>query len=249
MPATEAARLHREVVFQDLVAALGWSHLLHLDATTYQRDFATVVIEDDAILAQLARDRRPIILSPLHMGAYALPFARIMHDYFRNRPMLILRAREDRPEETRAMQRIAELGIDMRFLNIANKQSFLDAIRFARNGAVIVCFGDLPGSYGSPCETTLFGHPAELAMGLGSLARVAEATVLPVAVYSDVSGDRVVFGKPFQSFRTGDDERHRVAGLITRHLETSIAADPAQWHMWPRIGEYLKPIMLEEAAA
>lgn len=249
LPLAEAERLHREVVYQDIIAVVGWAHLLHIDEKTYRRDCASVTIPDDAILAQIARDRRPLILAPLHMGAYALPFARIMHDYFRDRPMLILRARGDREDETRAMQRIRELGIDMRFLNIADKQSFLDAIRFARSGAVIVCFADLPGSYGSPIETTLFGQPAEIAMGLASLARVTDATVVPLAVYSDTQGDRVTFGKPFQSFKTGEDERQRVAGLIVRHLEASIAAEPAQWHMWPRIGEYLKPVVTGEVAA
>jgi KDO2-lipid IV(A) lauroyltransferase len=255
MAASEADRLQREVAFQDLLATLGWSSLRHVDRASFERDIRAIEIPDEAVLAQIARDRKPIMLAPLHMGAFALPFARIMRDYFADRPMLILRAREDRPEETTVMRRISELGIDMRFLNIANKQNYLDAVRFARTGAVIVSFCDLPATYGSPEPVQMFGQRCELAMGIASLARVTEATVVPIAVYSSINGDRVRIGQPFECYRTGADERARVASLIARHIETSVLVEPEQWHMWPRFHEFLarvadqSPIAREGLAA
>jgi len=245
MPSREADRLQREIGYQDLIATIGWSSLQHMDRASFERDVAAIDIPDGDVLAQLARDRKPIMLTPLHMGSFALPFARIMRDYFADRPMLILRARQDRVEETAVMRRITELGIDMRFLNIADKQTYLDAVRFARNGAVIVCFCDLPASYGSPEPVELFGQQCEIAMGIASLARVTGATIVPVAVHSSIAGDSVRIGQPFECYRTGADERARVANLIARHIEASVLAEPAQWHMWPRFYEYVARVAEE----
>jgi KDO2-lipid IV(A) lauroyltransferase len=182
------------------------------------------------------------------MGCFALPFAKIMRDHFSDRPMLILRAREDRPEETEAMRRISEIGVDMRFLNVADKQAYVDGVRFARAGAVIVTFVDLPASYGGAVSETLFGRPAQLAMGLNSLARVIGADVVPIAVNSSVRGDVVKLGRPFECFATGPAEKMRVAGLIRRHIEQSVLAAPEQWHMWARLDEFYNTVAQNEAA-
>jgi KDO2-lipid IV(A) lauroyltransferase len=242
MSSSEADRLQREVWFQDLIATVGWSTLLQIDRASFERDVEAISIPDEAVISQIARDGKPVMLAPLHMGSFALAFARIMRDHFADRPMLILRARQDRVEETQVMRRISELGIDMRFLNVAEKQTYLDAVRFARQGAVIVCFADLPASYGSPEPVTLFGQRCELALGFASLARVTAATVVPIAVHSSVAGDSVRIGRPFESWKSGPDERTRVAAHIARHIEASVLSQPEQWHMWPRLSEYLAPL-------
>lgn len=241
MPWTEAMRLDREVAYQDMIAAAEWATLLRRSRAAILRDTDRTVIRGRAVLEQLARTHQPIILAPLHMGCFAMPFARIMHDIFIDRSMLILRTRDDLPEDTAAMRRIAEIGIDMRFLNVREKQNYVDAVKFARAGAVIVNFVDLPASYGGPAPVELFGLPARLAMGIGSLARLTEATIVPVAVHSSMAGDVVEVGRPFQSLETGSDEKARVADLVRRHIETSVLAHPEQWHMWTRFGEFLDP--------
>lgn len=241
MPAGEAVRLDREIAYHDLIGAVEWASLLHRSRAEIYRDTDRTTIRDRAMLDRLARSRQPIILAPLHMGCFALPFARIMHDYFRDRSMLILRAREDLPQETTAMRRISEIGIDMRFLNVREKQNYVDAVKFARAGAVIVSFIDLPASYGGPASVKLFGYDARLAMGIGSLARLIEGTIVPLSVQSSMAGDVVEIGRPFQSLESGPDEKARVADLVRRHIETSVLAHPEQWHMWSRFAEFLDP--------
>lgn len=237
----EAARLDREVAYHDLVSAAEWATLLRRSRSALHRDAARIAIRDGAVLERLARSRQPIILAPLHMGCFALPFAKIMRDFFVDRSMLILRAREDRPEDTAAMRRISEIGVEMRFLNVRDKKAFADAVKFARDGAVIVNFVDLPASYGGPAAVRLFGRPAQLAMGIGSLARLTEATVVPLAVHSAMRGDVVQLGRPFQSLESGPEEKARVGDLVRRHIETNVLAHPEQWQMWSRFAEFLDP--------
>jgi KDO2-lipid IV(A) lauroyltransferase len=244
----EGARLEAEIHFHDLMATLEWGAVLSRSKAALSRDLASIVIENESLLADLAATRKPIILAPLHMGCYALPFAKMMRDHFADRPMLILRAREDRVEETEAMRRISEIGVDMRFLNVADKQAYMDGVRFARAGAVIVTFVDLPASYGGAVSETLFGRPAQLAMGINSLARVTGADVVPLAVHSSITGDVVRLGRPFESFETGPAEKVRVAGLVRRHIEQSVLAAPEQWHMWARLDEFYAPATHREAA-
>ena len=241
LPDEDAARVDREIAYHDLIGAAEWASLLRRSKSQIHRDTDRTTIRDRGLLERLARSRQPVILAPLHMGCFALPFARIMHDHFIDRSMLILRAREDLPQETAAMRRISEIGIDMRFLNVRDKQNYVDAVRFARAGAVIVSFVDLPASYGGPAPVKLFGRDARLAMGIGSLARLTEATVVPLAVRSSMAGDIVDFGRPFQSLESGPDEKARVADLVRRHIETSVLAHPEQWHMWSRFDEFLAP--------
>ncbi len=244
----EAARIDAEVQFQDLLSTLEWAAVLRRSKSDLICDIQTISFDNSSLLKQLSQSRKPVIFAPLHMGCFALPFAKLMFEYFADRPMLILRAREDRPEETLAMQRISEIGVDMRFLNVGRKQNFLEAIRFARAGAVIVTFIDLPASYGSPASVSLFGKPAGLAMGLPSLARVTGASVVPLSVQSSVNGDVVRIGRPFESYETGSVEKARVADIVRRHIEQAVLANPDQWHMWPRLNEFLDTEFISEAA-
>lgn len=244
---SEAARIDKEIVYQDMIARAEWGAVLKRSWQGLESDSASIHFPERGLLEQASRSGKPVIFAPIHMGCYVLPFARIMLDHFENRRMLILRAREDRPDETLAMQRISEIGIDMHFLNVNEKQKYLEAVRFAKDGAVIVSFADLPASYGGPERVTLFGKPIQLAMGVASLARLTGATVIPMAVHSSVEGDVVDIGRPFESYQKGLAEKARIASIMRRHIEDSVRETPEQWHMWPRFNEFLEPEMLGEA--
>jgi phosphatidylinositol dimannoside acyltransferase len=244
---SEATRIEQEIVYQDMIAMAEWAAILKRSRHGLERDFDAISFSDSGVLEQAARSGNPIIFAPIHMGCFVLPFAKIMVDHFAGRRMLILRAREDRPDETRAMQRVADFGIEMRFLNVNEKQKYLDAVRFAREGAVIVSFADLPASYGAPASVTLFGKPIRLAMGVVSLARLTDATVIPLAVHSSVDGDVVNIGHPFETYQKGPSEKARIASIMRRHIEDGIRETPEQWHMWPRFDEFLDAGMLGEA--
>jgi KDO2-lipid IV(A) lauroyltransferase len=242
----EARRIEHEIVYQDMIAIAEWGAVLKRSRLGLERDLDTISFPDREVFEQASRGGNPVIFTPVHMGCFALPFARIMVDHFADRRMLILRAREDRPDETRAMQRISEFGVEMRFLNVNEKHKYLDAIRFAKEGAVIVSFADLPASYGGPARVNLFGKPIQLAMGIGALARLTEATVIPMAVHSTASGDVVRVSRPFETWQKGAQEKARVASIMQRHIEDAIRDTPEQWHMWPRFNEFLDLEMLEE---
>jgi len=219
---SEAARIDKEIVYQDMIARAEWGAVLKRSWQGLESDSASIHFPERGVLEQASRSGKPVIFAPIHMGCYVLPFARIMLDHFENRRMLILRAREDRPDETLAMQRISEIGIDMHFLNVNEKQKYLEAVRFAKDGAVIVSFADLPASYGGPERVTLFGKPIQLAMGVASLARLTGAAVIPMAVHSSVDGDVVDIGRPFESYQKGPAEKARIASIMRRHIEDSV---------------------------
>jgi KDO2-lipid IV(A) lauroyltransferase len=244
---SEARRIEHEIVYQDMIAIAEWGAVLKRSRHGLERDFDAISFPDRGVLEQASRSGSPVIFAPMHMGCFVLPLARIMLDHFADRRMLILRSREDRPEETRAMQRISEFGIEMRFLNVNAKQKYLDAVRFAKDGAVIVSFADLPASYGGPERVNLFGKPIQLAMGIVALARLTEATVIPLAVHSSVDSDVVNIGRPFECYQKGPAEKARIASILRRHIEDNIRETPEQWHMWPRFDEFLDTEMLGEA--
>ena len=239
LPGAEAARLEKEILYQDWISIVEWASLTRRSQVAIRRDAESISIENASVFERLAQSGRPVILAPIHMGCFALPFTKIMHDYFAGRRLLILRAREDRHDETLAMRRISEIGIDMRFLNVAAKQNYFDAVKFAKAGAVVVMFVDLPASYGGSTPVRLFGKPIRLAMGIGSLARLTEAAVIPVSVHSSVHGDSVRVGAPFESHAKGPEERSRIADIVRRHIEDAIRRTPACWHMWSRFGEFV----------
>jgi lauroyl/myristoyl acyltransferase len=243
----EAARIDREIVYQDMIARAEWDAVLKRSWQGLENDSHAIHFPERAVLEQASRSGKPVIFAPIHMGCFVLPFARIMIDHFENRRMLILRAREDRPDETLAMRRLLEIGIDMRFLNVHEKQKYLEAVRFAKDGAVIVSFADLPASYGGPERVNLFGKPIQLAMGVASLARLTGATVIPMAVHSSVDGDIVDIGRPFESYQKSPAEKARIASIMRRHIEDSVRETPEQWHMWPRFNEFLDTEVLGEA--
>lgn len=237
--AVAARHMNEEAVFHDWLVSLEWLAILRRSAVQLRADLNQVRLPSEHNLAQVAESGRPVILAPIHMGCFALGLARIMDTYFADRPMLILRAREDRPLETEAMRRVSEIGVDMRFLNIADKQAYVDAVRFARKGAVVVMFVDLPGAYGGPVRTRLLRRDVEVALGIDSLARLTEASVIPLRVASSTEGDEIHFGRSFESLASGPNERARVASLVARHVEQDLQAAPEQWLMWQRFEEFL----------
>ena len=115
---SEARRIGQEIVYQDMVASVEWSAVLKRTTQGFASDLEAASFPDCEVIAQASRGGNPVIFAPIHMGCFLLPFARIMLDHFKDRRMLILRAKEDNQQQTLAMQRLLDLGIEMRFLNV-----------------------------------------------------------------------------------------------------------------------------------
>ncbi|WP_288587907.1 hypothetical protein [uncultured Methylobacterium sp.] len=239
LPRREALRLSRKAARHDVASEIEWCALHRRPVAAILRDVARVSVAEPAVMERVAASGRPVILAPLHMGAYVLGLAALMVRYFPGRPMLVLRQRDDMVMETQVIERLREIDVDVRFLNVSERGDFLSAIRFAQKGAVIVVFCDLDPSYGAPAEMPMFGRPFRFAFGTDTLARLTGATVVPLATTMDDDGDTVGIGRPFEVRGSAPEERAAVADIMRRHLQAAIAARPEQWHLWPMLADYL----------
>ncbi|KQT59919.1 hypothetical protein ASG52_19500 [Methylobacterium sp. Leaf456] len=249
MPRAEALRLERAAALHDRMTETEWAALLLRDIRASQRDLRHIRVEEPETLTRLAETGRPVILAPLHMGAYVAGLAHTMLSYFPGRPMLVLRQRDDMPMETAVIERIREVGVEMRFLQVGNRKDFLSAVRFARKGAVIVVFCDLDPSYGAPAAMPIFGMPTRFAFGTDTLARLTDAVVVPWVTEMEPGGDTVRIGTPFEVYADTAEERARAAGLMRRHIEDALRRRPEQWHLWPMLSDYLPPSDILPGAA
>lgn len=235
----EARRLEREVNLHNLQTEAEWAALLVRSVPALKRDARHIAVTDPAALERAAATGRPVILTPLHMGAYVLALACLMVRFFPGRPLLVLRQRDDMPLETAVMERIREVGVTMRFHQVTDRMGFLEAVRFARNGAVIVNFCDLDPAYGAAAPMPVLGLETRFAFGTDTLARLTNGLVVPLACTMEPEGDLVRVGPTFEVHTSAPEERARVAGLVRAHIEASLRARPEQWHLWSALRDYL----------
>ena len=234
----DARRIGRAIHFQDQLQTLEWIASATVTPKRFGAEARHVRINDPALFERLAATGDPVILAPMHMGNISIGVAHLMKRYFNGRRVLVLRAKEDVDDLNRAMARLTAIASELRIVNTNDKSDFVDAMRFARQGAVIVCFADLPSSYGSPATVSLFGQEAQIALGLDTLARIVKGIVVPLAVHSAVGGDTVFNGRPFEVSGSSQAERERIAAGMARQMERFIYAAPSQWHFWPRMNEF-----------
>lgn len=239
LPRREAVRLDRAAMLHDLQAEIEWMALHRRSLGGIRRDMARIAVEGAEILERVAASGRPVILAPLHMGAYVMGLAYTTLRFFPGRPLLILRRRDDMPMETRVMERIREFGVEMRFLKVDERADFLAAVRFAQKGAVIVVFCDLPPAYGAPASMPLFGLPTRFAFGVDALARLTGATVIPWVTIMQPGGDAIRIGRPFEVAGNTTEDREKGVAIIRGHLHAALSRYPQQWHLWPTLPDYL----------
>jgi phosphatidylinositol dimannoside acyltransferase len=248
MSERQARQIAVEYDFHDMLQGMEWYASTLKNERQVRADFRHTKVDDPDMLHRLASTGDPVILAPLHMGIFPLGILYVLMHFFPARRVLVLRARDDLPENTAAMARLSEVASELRILNTNNEAEFLDAMRFARKGAVVVCLFDLPPSYGSPAEMSLFGEPASMALGMDSMARMLKAVVMPMAVRSRFNGETILCGQPFEVETTFTSERLNLAAALARQIERFVNTAPAQWHMWTRLHEFrvLQPFIRDE---
>ncbi|MBY0299622.1 MAG: hypothetical protein K2X71_26915 [Methylobacterium sp.] len=239
LPRREALRLDRAALHHDLVAEVEWRALHTRSLPAILRDLDLVRVDRPELLRRAASTGRPVILAPLHMGSYVLGLASLMVRFFPGRPMLVLRQRDDMAMETQVIERLREIGTEIRFLNVSVRADFLSAVRFAQKGAVVVVFCDLPPAYGAPAAMPMFGRPFSFAFGTDTLARLTGALVVPCATTIERDGDLIQIGQPFEVRSSAPEERAEAARIMARHIRAALTARPEQWHLWSTLGEYL----------
>jgi KDO2-lipid IV(A) lauroyltransferase len=237
-----ARRIAIEHDFHDLLQQLEWLASARRPEEAIVADAHRISIADPSLLERIADSGQSVILAPLHMGIFPLGVSYVLWKYFRGRRLLVLRAREDHEINNLAMERLKWISDEIRILNTRNPAEFMDAMRYARKGAVVISLIDLPRSYGVPAPVSLFGMPSAIALGLDSMARMLKAVVVPMAVRSHLDGDEVMLGQPFEVAETDPATRAELAADIARQIEAFVRRSPEQWHMWTRFHEfYLDP--------
>ncbi len=238
MGSRQARQIAVEHEFHDILQVMEWYASTMKTERQVRADFRHTTVDDPHMLKRLASTGEPVILAPIHMGIFPLGILYVLAHFFRGRRVLVLRARDDLPENAAAMERLSEVASELRILNTSNEAEFLDAMRFARKGAVVICLFDLPPGYGSPAEMQLFGEPGSMALGMDAMARMLKAVVLPMAVSSHLRGERIMCGQPFEVETTFTSERLNIAAGLARQIERFVNTAPAQWHMWTRLHEF-----------
>ena len=236
--ANEARHLAREHDYQDVLLIMEWHASIRRNQRQLAHDFRNTRVSDPALVERIAASGDVVILAAIHMGVFPIGITYVVWKYFAGRRLLVLRARDDLEENNIAMDRLREVASEFRILNTRNEADFVDAMRFARKGAVVVSLLDLPETYGSPADTTLFGEPAAIALGLDAMARMLKAVVLPMTVHSLPTRDDIVFGQPFEVSQTSAEERRTIARAVSRQIERFVSIAPEQWHMWTRSHEF-----------
>lgn len=239
--ALEARHIAREHDFHDMLQILEWFSSGRRSKSGLIADSNFLRLNGADLIERLADSGESVILAPMHMGVYPIGISYVIWKYFPGRRVLVLRAREDDEENNAAMDRLREIASEVRILNTRNETEFMEAMRFARKGAVVISMIDLPETYGSPVETVLFGQAARIAFGMDAMARMLKAVVLPMTVRSGVSGDEIDFGQPFEVWKNTEEDRQLLAVQFGRQIEGFVALDPCQWHMWTRIVEFFPP--------
>jgi lauroyl/myristoyl acyltransferase len=236
--AAEARRLALEHDFHDHLQILEWFATGTRSDAQLETDSRLINVREPGLAERIADGGQTVILAPLHMGMYPMGITYVVWRFFRGRRVLVLRAREDVEENNVAMERLRAVASELMLLNTRAESDFMEAMRFARKGAVVISLIDLPQSYGSPADTTLFGEPASIALGIETMARMLKSVVLPMAVISRIHGDDVAFGEPFEVWQSSREERSALALRIGRQIERFVRLAPEQWHMWTRIDEF-----------
>lgn len=240
LPGREASSEAKNFEYNDALSLLEWATFNFRTEPQFIRDTYKAVIFNEEPLRRLGQDEnRSIIFAPLHMGAYVLGMTNLIHRNFRGRRVLIVRNHDQNENDTGVLKRVKEMGCELRFMNIKDKASYVDCLRFARSRCIVICFVDLPETYGTAVDVELFRRPARLAMGIDTLARAINAPIVPLGIKSYMTRDEIRVGQPFEVGPPSEAERDRVTALITDHVQRTILETPSQWHMWPRISEYL----------
>lgn len=228
--------------FHDYLQQLEWVATTTRSVDAMVAESHRVQVSDHHLAQRIADSGQSVILAPMHMGIFPHGVSHMLWRYFKGRRLLVLRAREDHAINNLAMDRLTAVAGEIRILNTRNQADFMDAMRYARQGAVVVSLIDLPRSYGVAAPVSLFGMPAAIAMGLDSMARMLKAVVMPMAVHSHLDGDEIILGEPFEVAETHPAARAELAADLARQIEAFIRPAPEQWHMWTRIDEfYLDP--------
>ena len=240
MPRRRAARIASAAVFHDMMFSLEWLALKNRRARGLLADAQAVSITGEDTLLWASR-QRTVILATLHMASYATSLARLLHGYFQDRLIVIVRSKATTSDERDALAKLSLIGIRAELLFLDSPETFLELIRSVKRGAILITLVDLPRNYGRSCDVELLWHPARIAIGVADLSALCRAPIVLFKTVSGMLGDEVIVESVIDTGSMTDKKRQQAADSIAAFINSAVVARPEQWHMWGRLTEYAIP--------
>jgi phosphatidylinositol dimannoside acyltransferase len=237
LPRADAWRLAGENAYHDLLFQMEWLALADRSLPGLLADAANVRTEDDETLRWISR-QRGAVLATLHMGPYSLSLAWLLHRYFRDREVVIVKSRTSDRDENRAMARLEQLGVRVALMAPTESAEFHALLKRVRAGAILIALVDLPESYGRSVDTDLLWTPARIAAGAADIAALCRVPLLLFRTEAQGVRDRVTVANLLE-VPSMQAQRDRAIGKVAAFITESVRGCPEQWHMWPRFDEFV----------
>lgn len=200
----------------------------------------SVLLDAQRVGQYLNQCTRGVVIATIHMGDYLEGLRQLRLAASVDRPVFVIRRREQSDAEQRLFERIGA-ATSLTVLR-RGPRSVATAIRELRRGAIVIVLYDLPARYGRTVAVRFFDRAANFVRGPAELAVVGRADVLPLFCHYDDDGATVAQAMPVFSANAGDDRSARVA-IVTQRLctlaEAQIRRYPSQWAHWSLVDELI----------
>ena len=186
---------------------------------------------------------RPVILACTHAGNYLTGLLRLLCELPDVRALTMIKRPAASEREHRLHDHVAQLGIDVQVLRIAERPLLraLEALRQRRHVALMV---DVPPSFGVTglAPVPLFDHPAHMPEGPAALAVAGRALLLPISVHGPAAAAAVRLGALIDAAPRAQEDRRsatqRVHRALAGQLVDWLRAWPESWMLWPHLPSY-----------
>ena len=237
LPRAQAWKLAGENGYHDLLFQMEWLALADRSLPGLLADAANVRTEDDDALRWISR-QRGAVLATLHMGPYSLALAWLLHRYFRDRDVIIVKTQTADDDKSRAMNRLDQLGVRVALMAPTEPAEFHALLKRVRMGAILIALVDLPESYGRAVDADLLWTPARIAAGAVDIAALCQVPLLLFRAEARGTGDQVTVADLLE-VPSRQGERDRATGKVASFITNSVRGCPEQWHMWQRFDEFV----------
>lgn len=177
----------------------------------------------------------------MHFGPYSLGLVWLFYRHFAGRTVIIAKTPTDDPDEQAAIARLAELGVDLRFVSPRSHQDFYDLAKLVRQGAFAILMVDLPPQYGRSSAANTLGHTLYFTDGAVDPAALCKVPLVLFRTRSEVTADVLEVADIFEVRRGDERAREEAIGRGHRFITRTIVSWPEQWHMWMRFKQYQSP--------
>ena len=195
---------------------------LELDATCYR---------------SLADSRRPLVVLTLHQGDYLAGLLSTLQLVPTQRDIHIIKLAESSKKEDEAYTHFRRFGHKLVVHRLSERPA-KSIVRALKRQAILLTFVDVPRSFGTTINVTMFGLPFQLTAGPIAMARLAGANLLPLFSYYNEEQQCVVRASPLiPAYATQRSAKppsiQALAQQLAYAIESNLRLHSDQWEMWP----------------